>query len=767
MKERRASVILGLSVLALTGNSAYAQSATGSAEAPADEGPRLQEIVVTAQKRAENLQTVPISVTAVDSGTVEDLHALTIQGLQGKVPNVQIDNFSNTPNTAVFTIRGIGVIEPDPYAGNTVSIVVDGIPQYFSMGALVDLFDIDRIEVLRGPQGTLFGANTTGGVINIVTRQPTSELNGNAEATYGNYGRLDLKGAFGGALGSDALLGKIAVSHHELDGYTRNVVDGKMTGERDVTLARGYLKYAGAEHFDATLIGEYDRARNGAPIFINGSVAGEAVYLASGTLAPGATLPMYRSPCEPVGSRCHAPNKYQTGRQADTPNVSDMDTYRGTLTMNWTDTAIGDITSITGYKKFKLLEYTDQDGTPVFLADSRRYTKGWQLSEELRTAVDLTDSIKMIAGGFYMKTHYDHQQDYRIQFAAPGLIQSGLQDQDNYSISAFAQTYIDLTDKLRAQAGVRYTHEKTQMLASTVTSINLSGTSRFDGVGNVLINSVAPPEGSKSWNNTGWKLGLDYQAMDDTLLYGYWSRGFKSGGFTGRLGLASDLGPYGPEKVDTFEAGLKADLFDRRVRLNISGFYTNYRNMQIASIYFTEDAQGTIVQGNSILNAAKAEIKGVEVEGTVLVADGLTLNGSLAYLDTKYKSFDYFDNAIGAFRDLSGYELQNAPKWSATAGARYEFMVAGAEVTANVSYSYVSSKFLTAISNTPRSEIQPTHLVDANVDVDLNDHWTIEVWARNLLDNRYMASLYDAPGIEGLAAYAPPRMYGVTVKTKW
>src|SRR5690606_22875841 len=130
-------------------------------------------IVVTAQKRAENMQTVPVSVTAVTSEAVENLRATTLQGLQGTVPNVQINNFSNAPNTAVYTIRGIGVIEADPYAGNTVSIIVDGVPEYFSMGALVDLYDINRIEILRGPQGTLFGANTTGGAVNIITTPPT------------------------------------------------------------------------------------------------------------------------------------------------------------------------------------------------------------------------------------------------------------------------------------------------------------------------------------------------------------------------------------------------------------------------------------------------------------------------------------------------------------------------------------------------------------------------------------------------------------------
>ena len=160
--------LAGISLLAISATPAFAEEQ--AAAEPASGG--IQEIVVTAQKRAENLQNVPISVAAITSAALEGAHAVNLQGLQGSVPNVEIGTFSNTPNTAVFTIRGIGVIEPDPYAGNTVGIVTDGVPQYFSMGALLDLFDVERIEVLRGPQGTLFGANTTGGVVNVVNHQP-------------------------------------------------------------------------------------------------------------------------------------------------------------------------------------------------------------------------------------------------------------------------------------------------------------------------------------------------------------------------------------------------------------------------------------------------------------------------------------------------------------------------------------------------------------------------------------------------------------------
>lgn len=760
------TMMVTVGALALT-SAAHAQSVpeTGSEASPgaaAAEQGGLQDIVVTAQKRAENLQTVPIAVSAVGGALVESLQAPSLHALYGKVPSIQLNNFANTPDSAVVTIRGIGVIEPDPYAGNTVSIVVDGVPQYFSMGALVDLYDVDRIEILRGPQGTLFGANTTGGVVNIVTKQPTGEFGGKAEVTYGNWGRFDIKGALDVPI-SDTLSAKFVASHFERNGFVTNVVNGRDMDTRNVEIYRAYLKYRPSSNFDATLIGEYVRSRNGTPTVINGAYPGEILYV------PPGTANMYVGPCQP-GQPCHAPDKYFSANDS-VPNKADMNTYRGTLTMNLRDTPIGDITSITGYKKFDLLTFTDQDATPIHLLHSLRDTKGWQFSQEIRDSVDITDAVNVIFGGFYLKDHYHHYQGSTFYFSAPGLLQNNDQDQDNSSISAFAQSYIDITDRLRAQAGIRYTHEKTSMRASTITSINMSGVTDFFGTGNVVLATVAPPRDSNSWNNVGWKLGLDYKITDETLVYGYWARGFKSGGYAGRIGIPQDLGPYGPEKVDTFEIGFKTDLLDRHLRINAAAFYTNYRDMQLAQIYF-DRINGLDVQGNTIINAAKSHIKGFEADVTALPFEGFTLTGSVSYLDAKYEDFPYIDplsispaNPQGVITNLKGQRLQNAPKWAASATATYIFDVAGGSSKASLSYSYVGKKYLTAIVNVPRSTIQPTHIVDGNVEwTPDGSRFTFGAWVRNLFDNRYMAAAFDSPGFGGFVSYMPPREYGVTAK---
>jgi iron complex outermembrane recepter protein len=530
-------------------------------------------------------------------------------------------------------------------------------------------------------------------------------------------------------------------------------------GRRNITGFRGALR-ANVDNIDAQLTGEYVRARNGAPIVVSGSLPGEATYVAPGTSG------MYQQPCRVAGQPCEAPNKYYSAISS-VPDSSRMDTYSTNLTVNLEDTALGDLTSITAYKHFKLREFTDQDGTPLFLDDTRRQTSGWQFSQELRTNIQVNDGIRLLVGGFYLKTHYDHSQNFRIQFAAPGLLQINTQDQDNHSLSAFAQTYVDLTDKLRLQAGIRYSYERTHMIADTQNSINLSGLTDFDGTGNVALGGFTADK-SKSWNNLGFKVGLDYQLARNTLFYGYWARGFKSGGFVGRISLPQDVGPYEPEKVDTFEAGFKADFLDRRLRANVAAFYTNYRNIQVAQTYFTTDALGNQVNSTTIQNAAKARIKGFEAELTALPAEGLTLSGSLAYLDATYRNFDFLDGTTGTTVDLSGFRLQNAPKWSATAGVSYVFAIAGGKATANASYSYTASKYLNAINNTPRALIQPTNLVNANLDWSPDDSGlSFGVYANNLFDKRYLASVFDAPGTIGLVNYAPPREYGVTARYSW
>ena len=731
MKRALSYLLLGTCCAAIVQAPAYAQQSEESIGG-------LKEIVVTAQKQAQSQQDVPISVTAVTGESLAAAQVNNVADLSNSIPNVQINTFSNSPDSAVFTIRGVGVNDADPYVGTTVSVVVDGVVVGVNTAALLSLFDIDRVEVLRGPQGTLFGANTTGGVINVVTKQPTGELGGEFEAVYGNYNHIELNAALNFPI-TDNLSGKISVLHNSMDGYFRNYADNRRIGERNITSLRGYLKYAQG-NYDATVIGEYVRSRNGSQTGILLAGPGELFYV------PGETEKAF---------------DFKRGLSYDQPDANDRDSYSITLTQNLS-TGIGDWTSITSYRDYDNDLYSDDDATTLVLLQTHRRIKHHQFSQELRDLVDITDSTRLIVGGYYFRQHYTLDQQGKLDGFLPGLGQPQTQEQTNWSISGFAQLYQDITPELRLQAGIRYSHEKTDAVSTTANTINPDGVATFDDP--LIPGSLIVASGKKAWNNVGWKVGLDYKVTPDVMLYSYYARGFKSGGFTGRIVLAEDIGPFDPEKLDTIEAGFKADLLDRHLRVNLAAFYNFYKNMQVVqNITYPSGANSA-----SIANAGKAETKGFELEITAAPVNGLTLTGALAYLDAKYKEYDtqILDPATGGLVPASyaGNSLMNSPKWNASFGANWQMALGNGTLTANGLYSYTSSKF-TSYTNLPVERVGPVELVNASLNWGPDDAgWKIGIYGRNLFDEKYFNQKLSLAGIGTLASLGAPREYGATFR---
>lgn len=711
--------------------------------AAADTSGQVEEILVTAQKREESLQKVPISVTAITGASLERSQVNNIQALANSIPNVQINSFSNSPDSAVFTIRGVGVNDADPYVGTTVSVVVDGVVVGVNTAALLSLFDIERVEILRGPQGTLFGANTTGGVVNVITRQPTGKFGGDAQVVYGNYNRLDLNAAINVPL-TDTLAAKVSVLHTGMDGFFRNYGDNRRIGRRDMTTLRGYLKYEAA-NYRGTLIGEYGRSRNGSQTSVTIAGPGELFYI------PGQT---------------DQGINFKRGLSNDQPDENNRDTYSATLTQNL-NIGAGDIVSITNYREYDNTLYSDDDGTTAILLQTRRKSNQHQFSQELRLHTDLSDSIKLVVGGFYFNQAYTLAQGGKLDGFLRGLGQPQTQRQKNWSISSFGQMYADLTDKLRLQAGLRYSYERTTATSTTANTFTTSpgGLSSFDDP--LIPGSLILASGKKGWSNIGYKVGVDYQLKPTMLAYGYYARGFKSGGFTGRIAQPADLGPYDPEHLDTFEVGLKTDLFDRRVRFNLSAFYNIYKNMQVVQNLTFPNGQNSA----SIRNAGRANTRGAELELTIVPADGLTLTGALAYLDAYYTRYDTFVIDAGSGQTVpvsfAGNDLMNSPKWNAMAGFSWTRPVGPGNVTATGQYSYTSSKF-TAFTDLPTEKVKPVNLVNATLGwAPTGEAWSVGVWARNLLNEKYYGQKLTLTGIGTLASFGNPREFGVDLKVHW
>ncbi len=705
----------------------------------------LEEIVVTAQKRSENLQSVPISVTAVTGAALKSQNITNVQGLANSIPNVQINSFSNSPDSAVFTIRGVGVNDADPYVGTTVSVVVDGVVVGVNTAALLSLFDIDRVEILRGPQGTLFGANTTGGVINVVTKQPTGEYGGEAQVVYGNYNRLDVNAAINFPI-TENLAGKVSVLHTGRDGFFRNRLDGRRLGKLDNTGLRAYLKYSAGD-YDATLIGEYNRGRNGAQTNVNFSDPSQAIYVAGESRPTG----------KPVFLR---------GQSARVPDQNDRDTYSVTLTQNLRDTGAGDFVSITNYRKYDSTLFSDDDALVGNFLDTRRLSDQYQVSQELRDSIKLGDNVQLIVGGFGFYQKYHLFQSTHLDGFARGLGQPQTQYQKNWSLSAFSQVYVDITDSLRFQAGIRYAHEKTDAVSTTANTFTVTPGALSEFTDPLIPGSFIRATGSKSWDNVGYKVGLDYKIDPTILLYGYYARGFKSGGFTGRIAVADDIGPFSPEHLDTFEIGTKADLLDRHLRINIAGFYNLYKDMQITqNITYPSGANSA-----SITNAGRAKTKGFELEVTALPVEGLTLAGSLAYLDAKYSRYD--TRALGPGGVLvpisfAGNRLMNAPKWNAAASVNYKVPVGPGNAAFFAQYTYTSPKF-TNFTDLPQEKVGNINLVNGNVSWSPeSDRWSVGVYGRNIFNKRYYGQKLYLPGVFAIASLGNPREYGLDFKYNW
>lgn len=796
-----------LEVLCAASSMALFSTAFAQVEGEASAGrPGLEEVVVTAQKRQERLQDVPISVSALGADDIAQLNAVDLAGVSSAFPGVHIGTFGNQQFSAVFNIRGVGVVEPDAFAGNSVSIVVDGVPQFFNYGAVVDLFDVERIEVLRGPQGTLFGANTTGGVVNIVTRQPGQEFGGQFGASYGKlaeeYDRTTVSGAVDLPI-TDNLSARISGFHHEREGWIKNVEDlDNNLGLQDKTILRGAFRYEHGDNFDATLIAEYDRVRGGGSYVANGASPGdpdvppgqvpipgpEFIFVPAGTNPPWSSRvsqPLSVCPAD-TGQNCSVPDEAVAAYDHTLPNLSQLNNYRAVFTMNIGDTFLGDITSITGYKYYDWTDYIDTDGNVLNIARGRNSSFGSQWTQEVRTDVDFSDSVNLIAGVYFIDDHYETAR--QGQFGGGGFLEQTSQNQDNSSQSVFANLYWDLTDQWQLILGGRYSHEKTSMDAAVLDSLNTSGEDVQPFCGshcddydqtrppdNIDIGGIEPVHGSDSWDDTAWKFGINYKPAGDALTYASYSRGFKSGGFTGRIGTPSDIGPYSPEYVDTYEVGVKTEWLDGRLRTNAALFYSDYKDIQLATSYIFLDDTGTYRNGTTIQNAAAATIKGAELEIVAAPTEQLTLGVSATYLDATYDKFENIVAELGDqdpstpiidpfVVDMSGVTLMNAPEWSYTVYGELRLPTSAGAMTLHADYAYTDEKFQNIIPLT-RSRLEPTNLINANVDWEPTDgQWSVSLWVHNLADKRYFSSAFSQNNFGGIYQFADPREIGVTLR---
>jgi len=705
----------------------FAAAQDGTSAAPV-----LEQIIVTAQKREENLQTVPFSVSAVTGQSLERFQYQDLKNLNGLVPNVQFTQMSNVGLTLAPSIRGIGITNnPDPYTGTEVAVVIDGVVQGTRLLGLSDQFDIERIEVLRGPQGTLFGANTLGGVVNIVSRQPTGELGAYGKLTIGNYNERNAALALNFPIVQDVLAGKISVSQRQRDGFYTNLFDGSDLMWIDSAKVRGHLLFTPTDDLRATLIVGRDRVRNGADIAANISSPSELFW------RPGIT------------------QEVNFNQYSDSPHINRADLNTYTLNVDW-KTALGQVTAIANYTDFDAFNIQDVDATQEFLMNAGRDLGSRQYSGELRLASDLGDNVELTLGAFFMDLNYDVNTMSMVHAFSPDIITEQDVTSDEKSSALFAQLYWDVTDKLRLGAGFRMTQIETDLQSLNLTHQNPNLHPYYyerNIAESTLIDSFVA-NGSEKWTEPGGKLSVDYRITPDVMLYAYYARGFKSGGFNGRITDPRDIGPFQPEYIDTVEVGMRSDWLDRRLRANLAVFYSEWDDMQVPQSVFRGDPP---VASSTILNAASATSKGVELELQALPLDDLTISASVGYLDAKYEDF------VDAGVDYSGRPTPYAPKWTGSLTASYDMHIGAGTVTPSVQYSYNGERWA-AFTQFPAEHLDSYNLVNANVTfAPAGKSWKVALWATNLFDEEYLSSSLTVPPLFSFASFGAPRQYGVDV----
>lgn len=711
----------------------------------------IEEVIVTAQKRAESVQNVAFTVTPFTSEALERQHVKDLRDITGSLPNVQIHVNAGVSNASAISIRGIGVNnQPSPFAGTEVATVIDGVVQGTDQYGLTNLFDVERIEVLAGPQGTLFGANTTGGVVNIIMKQPTGQYDAYGQVTVGNYNRTEVGVGVDFPIVEDTLAAKISFSHDGRDGFFTNLYDDSNVGAVNENTARIYLKWTPNDKLDITLASQMQILRNHDTFLQEISYPGELFYRPN-------------SPGFAVYDRLTGPSRHTTQSH--------------TLTAHW-DSPIGQVTSITNYSTYHAQTGLDFGDLDCYCYLSLAKDHGSQYSEEMRDTFHPFEDVEVLVGVFGQVWKDDTDGFSLTAFADPEGFSRGGTVTHTSNASAFTQAYWNVTDRFRLQAGLRVSWDKVYLYRANYSYRRPGGTDPLLGFNNlngaILLpgDPANPPsDGEHSWVNIGAKVGADYKFTDDVMAYGYYARGFKAGGFNGRVSRAEDIGPYNPEYVNSFELGLKSEWLDHRLRLNLAAFLNKWSQMQVPQTVF---ANGGATMASVILNAGSATTKGIEIQAEVVPVDGLTLNATLGYLSAAYDQFLSGEGALcppppaaqpmGCSIDYSGRALPFAPMWSASAGAIYAFEVANGLAEASFEYTYAAKKWGN-YTQAPTEALPSVGLINANLSWGPTDSkWTIEMWARNLTNEHYLAAALDVPPLFTESVMGNPREFGATLR---
>jgi iron complex outermembrane receptor protein len=718
------------------------------------------DIVVTAQRRSENLQSVPISITALSGDTVQKLGLKTSADIAAQVPNLTIkQSFANS--VPQIFLRGVGVNDPNANANGAVGIYVDDVNLVSPSALTFSLFDTDRVEVLRGPQGTLYGRNTTGGAINFISRKPADNAEGYATVHYGSFNEKQLEAAFTTPL-ADGVSLRIAGVGEDNRGFHYNRVTGHRLGDVDKFALRALLKIEPTSSLTIML-----NLHGG--LVNNSSTPFEMT---------GTRDPVTGGACDYRVSKCVNLFGYRDGdndpysHDIDNEGHTNLSNIGGSMHID-ADFGAAALTSITAYEKTVRRHREDADGSPQNMLNTSFYDDNRQFSQEVRLSSQGKTQFRWMGGLFYsheettLHNTYDFFRGYRDLVASfgyaggfdpdgvnptgytPFLADQALKQTSN-SYAAFANAGFDLTHKLELTLGGRYTNENRSIKTSVA----------FDEA-TFTIPLVDNFRDKVGFNSFSGKVGLNYKATDDVLLYASVSKGFKSGGYNGALVFSTpELQPFRPETLIAYETGFKSSFLDRRVTLNAAAFYYDYKDIQL---YTFESANGIPIQ--VLTNAGRAEIYGVEGELSTHPIDRLTINLGGGLLHTKIKDFISDGGA-----DFSGNRLVMAPRATANALIRYDIPLRQGKMKVGLQTdAHYQSKVFFSTSNNPLLSQGGYGLWNARFALaDIDDRWEIAAQVRNITQHVYRSEAFDfSSSGYNLYLYGPPRTWELTATARF
>jgi iron complex outermembrane recepter protein len=737
---------IAVSWLALCPAGVAAQEAVGESPAAADGHAGVGEIVVTAQRRSQNIQDVPISITAISGESLTQVGIRDPRDLSILVPGLTSQAGTSATTTSLF-LRGVGIGDFNSNTTGAVGVYVDDVFLGANAGKLFNVFDSEGIEVLKGPQGTLYGRNTTAGAIRFSSRKPTDEFSANGAVSYGRFNEVQLEGGVGGPIIRDVLKARVAGTYLRRDGWLLNRVTGNKLNDLDMWAGRAIVDFTPNSDVLVRAIVHGGQNRGGARQFQHRGAGVD--FGGNPNFADGV-------PLDALGY-ADTDGDLNAG-DYDVEGQERVNVFGASLTAN-IDMGGVTLTSISAYEKVRRSTVEDTDASPNNVLTATYVDRPEQYSQELRLQSRDGGVISWIVGGYYFHDKLVTRSAFDILrvLRDPGDLLGTFDPvnsignfaypytQKTESWAAFAQADVKLTDRLTLTGGLRYSTD----------SIDFDFHSFFD---DVIIVPVLDFTGSKTFRDLSWRAALSFQATDNLLFYASSSKGYNSGGFAG--GSSSDpaqLQPFRSEKLYAYEAGFKSDLLGRALRFNAAAFYYDYRDLQV----FVFDTSGVLPVQRK-LNAGNAELYGVEVELQAQPSRNFNAFINASFLHARYKNF----TALAA-EDYSGNSLVNAPEIAISAGFSLTQPLPGdSALRLRVDGSLQSETFLTP-DNVRANRVESFGTANIRLSwLSSDEKLEFALWGKNVTGTRFVTYVSPVVTMDQIN-YNDPATYGVQAVLKF